>query len=86
MEQEYIIQISEMAKTFHSYLNHGFVTFFGLSKLLIAKILRSLRETTWSQKSKWSLAAVIVLNFDFFLIKGETPECSPTLTFKRWHV
>ena len=34
-------------------------------------------DTIWSQKSIWSFTAVDFLDFDFFPIKGETPECSP---------
>ena len=45
------------------------------SELLLAKVLKSLRETTWSQRSIWHLIAVVVLVFNFFLVKGETP-CS----------
>ena len=40
----------------------------------------------WSQRSIWSLIAVVLLAFDFFLVKGETPECSSSLMFKCWHL
>ena len=81
---EYIIQISKVAKTSHSHLiqaYHVILKRLSLilrwnSELLLAKILKSLREITWLQKSIWSLTAGVVLAFDFFLIKGETPDCS----------
>ena len=88
-EREYINQITKVAKDF-SFLFSRDIKFFFYprwnSELLLAKILKSSRETVWSQKSIWSLIAVVVLAFDFFPVKGETPECSPTVMFKCWHV
>ena len=55
------------------------------SKLLLVKILNFSWETMWSQIRIWFLTAV-VLALNFFHIKGETLKCSPTLTFKCWHV
>lgn len=40
------------------------------------------RETTLLPKSKWSLTAVVLI---FFLVKDQTPECSPTQMFKLQH-
>ena len=86
-KREYIIQISKVAKTSHSHLiqaYHVILKRISLilrwnSELLLAKILKSSRKTTWLQKSIWSLTAV-VLAFNFFPVNGEMPECSPTLS------
>ena len=53
------------------------------SALLLGKILKSSREIPWSQMSIWPL--IVVLTFDFFPVKCETPECSPTLMSKCRH-
>ena len=37
-------------------------------------------------KRTWYFTAVNFLDFDFLAVKGETPECSPILTLKCWHV
>ena len=37
-------------------------------------------------KNIWSFTAVDVLDFDFSPVKGETSECSPTLTLQCRHV
>ena len=51
----------------------------------LAKILKSLRDTMWLANSILSLTAVVVSDFDFFQVKDEMPECSPTLPFKCCH-
>ena len=38
-----------------------------------------------STKSIWFFTAVDSLDLDFFPVKGETPECSPTLSLKCRH-
>ena len=93
-ELEYINQISKVAKKSSFLFNSGFsrdikrlsLIFTWNSELLLAKILKSSRETTWSQRSTWSLITVVVLTFDFFPVKGEAPECSPTLMLKCRHL
>ena len=49
------------------------------SELLEASTLKSSKETGWSHISIWSTTDVDFL--DLF-VKGEIPECSPTLTLK----
>ena len=39
-------------------------------------------DTIWSQKSILSFTAVDFLDFDFFPVKSETSECSPTQSWK----
>ena len=56
------------------------------SQSLVAKTLQSSMDTIRSQKGIWSFTAVDFLDFDFFPVKGETLECSPTLTLKCQHV
>ena len=59
-----------------------FLTLTWKSKSLVAKILKSLIDTMWSQKSIWSFTSADFLGFDLFPVKGETPECLPTLMLK----
>ena len=92
-EREHINQISKVAKISHSYLIQlccailKYFLWWNILRcnilrwnweLLLAKILKSSRETTWLKKSIWSLIAEIVLAFDFF------PGCSPALTKTGW--
>ena len=43
-------------------------------------------DTTRKKKSIWTFTIVDFLDFDFFPVKRETPECSPYLTLKCWYV
>ena len=52
------------------------------SELLEASTLKSSKETGWSHISIWSLTAVDLFDLDRLFVKGEIPECSPTLTLK----
>ena len=52
------------------------------SELIKASTLKSSKETNWSQINIWSLTAVDLFDLDRLFIKGEIPECSPTLTLK----
>ena len=56
------------------------------SESLVAKILKLSIDTKGSKENIWSFTAVDFLVFDFFPVKSETPECSPTLTLKCQHV
>ena len=56
------------------------------SELLESSTLKSSKETGWSQINIWSLMAVDFLDLDRLFVKGEIPECSPTLTLKWRHV
>ena len=50
------------------------------SELLEASTLKSSKETGWSQINILSLTAVDFFDLDRLFVKGEIPECSPTLT------
>ena len=52
------------------------------SDLLEASTLKSSKEAGWSQINIWSLTAVEFFDLDRLFVKGEIPECSPTLTLK----
>ena len=52
------------------------------SELLAASTLKSSKETGWLQISIWLLTAVDFFDLDRLLVKGQIPECSPTLTLK----
>ena len=53
---------------------------------LVAKILKSSMDTIGSKKDIWSFNVVKFSNFDFLPVKGETSECSTTLTLEFRHV
>ena len=52
------------------------------SDLLEPSTLKSSKEAGWSQINIWSLTAVEFFDLDRLFVKGEIPECSPTLTLK----
>ena len=52
------------------------------SDLLEASTLKASKEAGWSQINIWSLTAVEFFDLDRLFVKGEIPECSPTLTLK----
>ena len=52
------------------------------SELLEASILKSSKETGWSHISIWSLTNADFFELNRLFVKGETPECSLTLTLK----
>ena len=55
------------------------------SELLEASSLKLSKETGWSQINIWSLTAVDFLDLNRLFVKGEIPECSPTLTLTCRH-
>ena len=67
---------------YHAVLTDFFFIFKWNSELLGASTLKSSKETGCSQISIWSLTAVGFFYLDGLFVKGETPECSPTLTLK----
>ena len=52
------------------------------SELLEASTFKSPKETGWLHISMWSLMAVHFFDLHRLFVKGEIPECSPTLTLK----
>ena len=52
------------------------------SELIEASTLKSSKETGWLQINRWSLTTVDFFDLDHLFVKGEIPECSPTLTLK----
>ena len=61
----------------HVISEYFFLNLTWKSESLVAKILKQSMDIVWSQKSIWFFAAVDFLDFDFFPVKGETPECYP---------
>ena len=62
------------------------LTYKWKSESLVAKILKSLLDTILSQESIRSFTAIDFFDFEFFPVKGETPECSLALTLTCWHL
>ena len=78
-----------MAKMLHFYskqVDHAILKDFDfqmeLRELLGASSLKSSKKTGWLQISMWSVTAVDFFDLDRLFVKGEIPECSPTLTLK----